>query len=90
MPPSRETLEAEIYNLWPEQQPEHFAKEFFSQVTARAKYFPFTHYYISENVQNAWNISGILRENLDTKTTLDNAYTTIMANWNTIEYIGER
>ncbi|MDR1287429.1 MAG: sugar ABC transporter substrate-binding protein [Treponema sp.] len=90
MPPSQETLGAEAYNLWPSQQPEHFTKEFFAQVTARAKYFPFTHYYMSENVQNAWNVSSILRENLDIKTTLDSAYNTIMANWATIEYIGKK
>jgi multiple sugar transport system substrate-binding protein len=91
MPSSPAVLESEAYNLWPNQQPEHFNKEFFRQVAARAKYFPFTHYYLGENVRNAFTgIGAIVNENLDSKKTLDEAYNTIMANWDSIEYIGKK
>jgi ABC-type glycerol-3-phosphate transport system substrate-binding protein len=91
MPPDPVSLEAESYNHWPQMMPEHFSKDFLSQVASRAKYFPFYHYYLGENVQNAiGGVADILRDNLDTKRTLDAAYNTIMANWDTIEYAGKK
>jgi multiple sugar transport system substrate-binding protein len=91
MPSSPAVLESEAYNLWPNQQPEHFNKEFFRQVSARAKYFPFTHYYLGENVKNAFTGTGVIvGENLDTRQVLTEAYNTVMANWDSIEYIGKK
>jgi multiple sugar transport system substrate-binding protein len=90
MPPSQATLESEVYNLYPQKQPEHFSKEFFSAVAGRAKYFPYTHYMLNENVQNAMNsLTDALNSNLDSKTVCDQAYATIMDNWQSIVKVGQ-
>jgi multiple sugar transport system substrate-binding protein len=89
MPPSAATVEDEAYNLYPEKLPKSFNKEFFGAVAARAKYFPYTHYLLNENVQNAMNsLNDVLAENLDAKTIADQAYETIKSNWSSIVKVG--
>lgn len=89
MPSSEASLNGEVYNLYPEQLPQHFTKEFFSAVTARAKYFPFTHYVLGENVLNAMqSLSNIWVENMDAQTVCDEAYNTIQNNFGAIVKVG--
>lgn len=89
MPSSAATLEDEAYYTYPDQQPESFNKDFLGAVASRAKYFPFTHHILGTNVQNAMNsLSNVWVENKDSKTVCDEAYETIMANWDAIEKVG--
>lgn len=89
MPSSKETLEAEAYYTFPEQQPESFNKDFLGAVTARAKYFPYTHFILGSNVSNAMtSLSNIWVENADPQTICDEAYNTIMSSWDSIQPIG--
>ena len=87
MPPSQATIDAEAYYTYPDQQPKSFNKDFINELSRVAVPENYSHIYFNESVTNAINsLTNVIIENRDAKTVCDEAYDTIMKNWDNLVF----
>lgn len=90
MPASQECTDMEAYYTYPEELPKSLTKEFVTDLSTNwAKYLPYIHYKMDNNILNALNgLNAITSENRDAKTVCDEVYEEIMGNFDSIKKIG--